>query len=101
MATRLTTYVRLRDTHITGEIYSRFEQDGETFYYVLWDESSGGSPELHRENELMPSEKKISYPSPKYLMSDWADRKRQEDDREHTQGLSFGSPTRGHPCQRR
>ena len=101
MVVRLSTRVRLKNTHITGEVFGRFNQDGEAFYWVLWDANQEGNSELCRERDLDSADKRITFDSRRYYSTEWSDRKLQESDRELNQAIYPEPPTRGYPCQRR
>lgn len=101
MVVRLSKRVRLRDTHITGEIFFRFEQDGEIFYWITWDVNEDGDSELIRECELDSAERLLSQASPRYRPTAWSDRKFQLADRELNQAIYPEPATKGYPRQRR
>lgn len=101
MVVRLTNRVRLRDTHITGEIFGRFDQDGEIFYWVYWDANPDGNSELCRARDLDSADKLISSESRRYYSSKWSDRKLQESEHEINQAIYPEPPSKGFPSQRR
>ena len=101
MNVRLSNRVRLRDTHITGEIFYRFEYDGEIFYSITWDSAPDGGSELYRERELDSADKLTSYPSRIYRPTEWSDRKRQAAERELDQAIYPEPPSKGYAIQRR
>lgn len=60
MGTRLTSWVRLKGTHITGQIHSRYRHGNEILYRVLWDAGIEGEY-YYRDVDLEPLERPQRY----------------------------------------
>ncbi len=82
MSIYLSRRVRLKGTHITGYVYTKHVEAGETLYLVIWDDMPGEDTRHYRADELESAEKIASYLSIRYYSFVELDRHRIEEEGE-------------------